>query len=103
MGGRPGRYDSVVTPYEFILSDNGDVLVTWANVSKDESFFDVPIDKNDWIYKRYGSAFAARMKRCNDTNFRTKQTAFNINALFCDYLIIRHDGTIEYGPKSGEL
>ena len=89
--------------YVFILSDNGDVLVTWAEISKDEWFFDISIDKENWIYEKFGKAFGARMKRCNDPNFRTKQTASNINALFCDYLIIRHDGTVEYGPKSGDL
>ena len=95
--------NSVSTPYEFILSDNGDVLVTWAEISKDGSFYDVPIDKKGFLYEKFRMAFAARMKRCNDSNFRTKQAASNINALFCDYLIIRHDGTIEYGPQSGEL
>ena len=95
--------NSVSTPYEFILSDNGDVLVTWAEISKDEWFFDISIDKENWIYEKFGMAFGARMKRCNDSNFRTKQTASNMNALFCDYLIIRHDGTVEYGPQSGEL
>ena len=95
--------NSVSTPYEFILSDNGDVLVTWASILKYESFFDIPVDENDFYYKMFGRFFAARMKPCNHPNFRTKQTASNINALFCDYLIIRHDGTIEYGPQSGEL
>ncbi len=95
--------NSVSTPYEFILSDNGDVLVTWAEISKDGSFYDVPVDKKGFLYEKFRMAFAARMKRCNDPNFRTKQTASNMNALFCDYLIIRHDGTIEYGPQSGEL
>ena len=88
--------------YVFILSDNGDVLVTWAEISKDEWFFDISIDKENWIYEKFGMAFGARMKRCNDSNFRTKQTASNMNALFCDYLIIRHDGTIKYGPESGD-
>ena len=87
--------------YEFILSDNGDVLVTWAEISKDVLFFDIPIDDNNLLYKSFGKYFAARMKPCNHPNFNIKITEANKNALFFDYLIIRHDGTIEYGPKSG--
>ena len=89
--------------YEFILSDNGDALVTWAEISKDVLFFDIPIDDNNLLYKSFGKYFAARMKPCNHPNFNIKITEANKNALFCDYLIIRHDGTIEYGPKSGDM
>ena len=89
--------------YEFILSDNGDVLVTWAEISKDVLFFDIPIDDNNLLYKSFGKYFAARMKPCNHPNFNIKITEANKNALFFDYLIIRHDGTIEYGPKSGDM
>ena len=106
--GMKGEYVGVlsfvnwVTPqYEFILSDNGDVLVTWADILKYELFFDVPFDEN--YYKRYGHFMGARMKRCHDFDFDVKITESNKNALFCDYLIIRHDGTIEYGPKSGAM
>ena len=87
--------------YEFILSDNGDVLVTWAEISKDVLFFDVLIDENDWLYKRFGKYVVAGMKQCRDSRIDFKITEANKKALFCDYLIIRHDGTIEYGPKSG--
>lgn len=89
--------------YEFILSDNGDVLVTWAEISKDVLFFDVPIDENSWLYKIFGKYVVAGMKRCHDFDYDFKITESNKNALFCDYLIIRHDGSIEYGPKSGAL
>ena len=106
--GMKGEYVGVlsfvnwVTPqYEFILSDNGDILVTWAHILKYELFFDVPFDEN--YYKRFGRFFGANMKRCNDFNFNVKITEANKNALFCDYLIIRHDGIIKYGPKSGDL
>ena len=44
-----------------------------------------------------------RMKQCFDSRFDVKIMESNKNALFCDYLIIRHDGSIEYGPKSGDL
>ena len=89
--------------YEFILSDNGDVLVTWAEISKDVLFFDIPIDENNMLYKIFGKYVVAGMKRCRDSRIDFKITESNKNALFCDYLIIRHDGTIEYGPKSGDL
>ena len=89
--------------YEFILSDNGDALVTWAEISKDVLFFDIPIDENNLLYKRSGKYVVAGMKRCRDSRIDFKITESNKNALFCDYLIIHHDGTIEYGPKSGDL
>ena len=95
--------NEAVPQYEFILSDNGDVLVTWAEISKDVLFFDIPIDDNNLLYKSFGKYFAARMKRCRDSRIDFKITESNKNALFCDYLIIRNDGTIEYGPKSGDL
>ena len=85
--------------YEFILSDNGDALVTWAEISKDVLFFDIPIDENNMLYKIFGKYVVAGMKRCRDSRIDFKIT----DALFCDYLIIRHDGTIEYGPKSGDM
>ena len=89
--------------YEFILSDNGDALVTWAEISKDVLFFDIPIDENNLLYKRFGKYDVAGMKRCRDSRIDFKITESNKNALFCDYLIIRHDGSIEYGPKSGDM
>lgn len=83
--------------YEFILNDAGDVLVTCANLSEDECFFDVPVDKKDWIYKKYGIAPVANMQRC--TRPLTEKEPLD---KLCNYMIIRHDGTIEYGPKSGD-
>ena len=77
--------------------------MTWAEISKDVLFFDIPIDDNNLLYKSFGKYFAARMKPCNHPNFNIKITEANKNALFFDYLIIRHDGTIEYGPKSGDM
>ena len=89
--------------YEFILSDNGDILVTWAEISKDVLFFDIPIDENNMLYKIFGKYVVAGMKRCRDSRIDFKITESNKNALFCDYLIIHHDGTIEYGPESGDM
>ena len=93
--------NDVAPQYEFILSDNGDVLVTLADILKYESFFDVPFDENQFFYKRFGRFMGSHMKRCRDSRFDVKITEANKNALFCDYLIIRNDGSIEYGPKSG--
>ena len=95
--------NDVAPQYEFVLSDSGDVLVTWARILKYELFFDIPFDENDFYYKRTGLFMGAHMKRCRDSHFDVKITESNKNALFCDYLIIHHDGSVEYGPKSGDL
>ena len=89
--------------YEFILSDNGDVLVTWAFVPENENFYNIASDNTDPFFAMQGIKLVARMKPCNHPNFNIKITEANKNALFFDYLIIRNDGTIEYGPKSGNL
>ena len=89
--------------YEFILSDNGDVLVTWAFVPENENFYNIASDNTDPFFAMQGIKLVARMKPCNHPNFNVKITEANKNALFFDYLIIRHDGTIEYGPKSGDM
>ena len=36
-------------------------------------------------------------KRCTEWRSKYYKTEY------CDYLIIHHDGTIEYGPKSGDM
>lgn len=89
--------------YEFILSDNGDVLVTWAFVPENENFYNIASDNTDPFFAMQGIKLVARMKPCNHPNFNIKITEANKNALFFDYLIIRNDGAIEYGPKSGDL
>ena len=89
--------------YEFILSDNGDALVTWAFVPENENFYNIASDNTDPFFAMQGIKLVARMKPCNHPNFNVKITEANKNALFFDYLIIRHDGTIEYGPKSGDM
>ena len=89
--------------YEFILSDNGDVLVTWAFVPENENFYNIASDNTDPFFAMQGIKLVARMKPCNHPNFNIKITEANKNALFLDYLIIRNDGTIEYGPKSGDM
>ena len=89
--------------YEFILSDNGDALVTWAFVPENENFYNIAFDNTDPFFAMQGIKLVARMRQCDDSRIDFKITESNKNALFCDYLIIRHDGSIEYGPKSGDL
>ena len=73
--------------YNFLLSDNGDILVSWATPPKGEKLLNVADDTEE---KRI------RMKRCHEPVVDENQPA---GPLFCDYVIIRHDGKIEYGPK----
>ena len=69
--------------YELALSDNGDVLVITAWVLEGENFFNIVDDR----------PFHRGRKRLVE---------MVDNGTFFDYIIIRHDGKIEYGPKSGE-
>ena len=83
--------DWIVPLYVFMLSDNGDVLVSDAAVQKGEDFFNITIDRfSPWNHR----GFESHMKRCEE-NF-SESDPLNL----CDYVIIRHDGKIEYGPKS---
>ena len=83
--------DWIVPLYVFMLSDNGDVLVSDAAVQKGEDFFNIAIDRfSPWNHR----GFESHMKRCEE-NF-SESDPLNL----CDYVIIRHDGKIEYGPKS---
>ena len=95
--------NDVAPQYEFILSDNGDVLVAWAFVPENENFYNIASDNTDPFFAMQGIKLVARMRQCDDSRFDVKIMESNKNALFCDYLIIRHDGTIEYGPKSGDM
>lgn len=84
--------DGIVPLYVFMLSDNGDVLVLDAIVQKGEDFFNIAIDGfNPWAEYR---GVASRMKRCEENS--SESDPFEL----CDYVIVRHDGKIEYGPKS---
>ena len=83
--------DWIVPLYVFMLSDNGAVLVSDAAVQKGEDFFNITIDRfSPWNHR----GFESHMKRCEE-NF-SESDPLNL----CDYVIIRHDGKIEYGPKS---
>lgn len=96
--------------YEFWFSDNGDVLVSSFNLGEDEPFLDTVLDEG-----------FSRIKRCKESGRKRIpfdcyysiissehcQDSFPKNAVpyrvpqYCDYIIIRNDGSIEYGPKSG--
>ena len=83
--------EGIVPLYVFMLSDNGDVLVSVADIQKGEDFFNITIDRfSPWNHR----GFASHMKRCEE-NF-SESDPLNL----CDYVIIRHDGKIEYGPES---
>ena len=75
--------------YAFALSDSGDVLVISAWVAKGENFFNIVDDRP--FFKVY--------KRMAEMVHREKK---NDGRAFFDYIIIRNDGKIEFGPKSGE-
>jgi hypothetical protein len=91
------RYrDNDLPQYEFWLSDNGDVLVTFAFVPKMEEFFNI----ENFKIKRFGRTYSVepRIERCE--GFDSKKNSPREG--YCNYLIIRHDGTIKYGPESGD-
>lgn len=75
--------------YEFALSDSGDVLVTTAWVADGDNLLNIEDDRPYFRgYKRQAEIIPRYMP--DSTHFY-------------DYIIIRHDGTIEYGPKSEDL
>ncbi|WP_290763244.1 hypothetical protein [Fibrobacter sp. UBA4297] len=104
---------------EFLLGDNGDVFVPeiWNMNSKKENILDVSwkeldrfadglkqceVQKSSKGILSYVEDFLCNHslvseKRCTEWRSKYYKTEY------CDYLIIRHDGTIEYGPKSGDL
>ena len=111
--------ESCGTP-DFLLGDNGDVFVPeiWLWNSKKEKILDVSQNEIDAIpdtrlkqckvqksskgILSYVEDFLcnhslASEKRCAEWRSKYYKTEY------CDYLIIRHDGSIEYGPKSEDL
>ena len=111
--------ESCGTP-DFLLGDNGDVFVPeiWLWNSKKEKILDVSQNEIDAIpdtrlkqckvqksskgILSYIEDFLCNHslvseKRCTEWRSKYYKTEY------CNYLIIRHDGTIEYGPKSGDL
>ena len=111
--------ESCGTP-DFLLGDNGDVFVPeiWLWNSKKEKILDVSQNEIDAIpdtrlkqckvqksskgILSYVEDFLCNhslvsKKRCTEWRSKYYKTEY------CDYLIIRNDGTIEYGPKSRDL
>ena len=97
--------------YEFWFSDNGDVLVSSFNLGEDEPFLDTILDEGFSRIKRCKESRGKRIpfycyysvfsnEYCLDP-FSKTDVPYRFPQ-FCDYLIIRHDGTIEYGPKNGK-
>ena len=115
------RVEYCGSPY-FLLGDNGDVFVPEIRISlwnsKKENILDVSWDE-------IGHFADARLKQCkvqksskgilsyiedflcNHSLVSEKRCAEwrskYYKTEYCDYLIIRHDGSIEYGPKSRDL
>ena len=96
--------------YEFWFSDNGDVLVSSFNLGEDEPFLDTVLDEGFSRIKRCKESGRKRIpfdcyysinsnEKCQDP-FSKTDVPYRFPQ-FCDYLIVRNDGTIEYGPKSG--
>ena len=111
--------ESCGTP-DFLLGDNGDVFVPeiWLWNSKKEKILDVSQNEIDAIpdtrlkqckvqksskgILSYVEDFLCNHslvseKRCAEWRSKYYKTEY------CDYLIIRHDGSIEYGPKSEDM
>ena len=109
--------ESCGTP-DFLLGDNGDVFVPeiWLWNSKKEKILDVSQNEIDAIpdtrlkqckVQKSSKGFLSYVEdflcdhslvsenRCAEWHSKYYKTEY------CDYLIIRNDGTIEYGPKSG--
>lgn len=105
---------------EYLLGDNGDVFVPeiWNMNSKKEKILDVSQNEIDAIpdtrlkqckvqksskgILSYVEDFLCNHslvseKRCAEWRSKYYKTEY------CDYLIIRNDDSIEYGPKSGDL
>lgn len=81
--------------YEFALSDSGDVLVTTAWVFEGDN---LPNIEDDRPYYKGCKRQADIVERCKwDENGCIPDSTH-----FYDYIIIRNDGSIEYGPKSGD-
>ena len=101
--------------YNFMLSDDGDVLVSSIYRPNEKKLLDVVLEDS------YSSF---RMQECREP--KSKRVSSYVEHMFCDYsiiskdycveslskynmsefcnyIIIRNDGTIEYGPKSEDL
>ncbi|MBR3074117.1 hypothetical protein [Fibrobacter sp.] len=111
--------ESCGTP-DFLLGDNGDVFVPeiWLWNSKKEKILDVSQNEIDAIpdtrlkqceVQKSSKGILSYIEDflCNHSLVSENRCAEWLSKYYkteyCDYLIIRNDGTIEYGPKSGAL
>ena len=103
---------SFSSQYDFMLSDNGDILVSKLFFVSDEHFL-ASVLNGGYSHierckepKKVGIPFDCYYsinsnEKCQDP-FSKTDVPYRFPQ-FCDYIIIRHDGTIEYGPQSGNL
>ena len=98
--------------YEFWFSDDGDIFVSKAFFVSDEPLLDSVLNEGFSYIKRckesekVSISFDCYYSIVSNEKCQTPISKTDVPyrfPQFCDYLIIRHDGTIEYGPKSGEL
>ena len=101
---------SFSSQYDFMLSDNGDILVSKLFFVSDEHFL-ASVLNGGYSHierckepKKVGIPFDCYYsinsnEKCQDP-FSKTGVPYRFPQ-FCNYIIIRHDGTIEYGPKSG--
>ena len=103
---------SFSSQYDFMLSHNGDILVSKLFFVSDEHFL-ASVLNGGYSHierckepKKVGIPFDCYYsinsnEKCQDP-FSKTDVPYRFPQ-FCDYIIIRHDGTIEYGPQSGNL
>ena len=109
--------ESCGTP-DFLLGDNGDVFVPeiWLWNSKKEKILDVSQNEIDAIpdtrlkqckVQKSSKGILSYVEDflCNHSLVSEKRCAEWRSKYYkyCNYLIIRHDGTIEYGPESRDM
>ena len=109
------------TQYEFMLSDSGDILVSLINYPGSEKLLGVTLDKEyldidirrckkpmlkkipsyaKRMYCNYSVVFCDYCEK-NLSAYKSADKGFYLVApKFCDYLIIRKNGKIEYGFNS---
>ena len=101
--------------YNFMLSDDGDVLVSSIYRPNEKKLLDVVLE-DSYSSFRMQECREPKSKRVSsyvehmfcDYSIISKDycveslSKYNMSE-FCDYIIIRNDGSIEYGPKSGDL
>ena len=102
---------SFSSQYDFMLSDNGDILVSKLFFVSDEHFL-ASVLNGGYSHierckepKKVGIPFDCYYsinsnEKCQDP-FSKTDVPYRFPQ-FCDYIIIRNDGSIEYGAKNGK-